>query len=136
MSRNFDVIEGGEVVLSVRTLWPEEPVECCVCGNDTFSRFCVPYYCEPVREGQSEAGYSHACEPCYHLWERWSETTHPSFYRWRRANQPPVLFRPAHGGYPGEVTNGVDSTLKPVLKDSGFSGGFSDADGVRENGNG
>lgn len=86
--REFDVYEGGELVLSVRRLWPEPPVQCCVCGRDTFSHLCVPYYCGPVRDGCSEGGHAPACERCYARWERWNDAGMAR------------LYRPAHGGYP------------------------------------
>lgn len=72
---DFDVISctDEKVVLRVRHLWPEDPVECCMCGRPTFSHLCVPYYCGPVAEGQSQGGYAVACGPCYGRWERWHD---------------------------------------------------------------
>jgi hypothetical protein len=92
--RNFDVIAGGEVVLSVRYLWPEEPRMCCICERPTFSTLAVPYYGGAVREGCSEGGYNVACETCYARWERWNDAG------------TAALRKPAHGGYP-TVARGV-----------------------------
>lgn len=92
--RDFDVLEQGDVVLSVRYLNQEDPVECCICGQKTFSHFCVPYYCGAVREGRSEGGYAVACDRCYARWERWSDVL--DLLR----PFPASKWRPSHGGYP------------------------------------
>lgn len=86
--RNFDLIEDGRTVLSVRYLNHDEPVQCCICERPTFSTFCVPFYCGAVREGCSEGGYNTACERCYARWERWNDAGMAR------------LRKPAHGGYP------------------------------------
>lgn len=91
---NFDVLEDGEVVLSVRYLWPHEPADCCMCGRPTLSARAVPYYCGPVREGASEGGYSTACDRCADKWERWNDT------RELLKPFPAATWRPFHGGYP------------------------------------
>ena len=73
--QNFDVVDAtdGHVLASVRHLWPEEPSDCCICGKPTLDHFAVPYYCGPVRSGQSEGGYAPACQPCYARWEKWDD---------------------------------------------------------------
>lgn len=72
---DYDVIDksDGAVLMRVRHLWPGDPVDCCMCEKPTHSRMCVPYYCGPVLEEQSEGGYKTACEPCYARWEAWSD---------------------------------------------------------------
>lgn len=92
--RDYDVIEGGHIVVSVRYLNDEEPVDCCICERKTFSKLAVPYYCGAVREGCSEGGYAVACERCYPRWERWNDAGLARFYK------------PAHGGYPGVPCGG------------------------------
>jgi hypothetical protein len=73
--QNYDLVDAadGRVVASVRYLWPEEPVDCCICGKPTFDHFGVPYYCGPVRSGKSEGGYRAACERCYGRWSAWDD---------------------------------------------------------------
>ncbi|MEJ8837619.1 hypothetical protein [Ramlibacter sp. AN1133] len=89
--RNYDVIEAasGNVVRSVRHLFAEQPVDCCMCGQPTFSRLCVPFYERAVREGRSDGGYATACDPCYGRWEVWNDRKSLAARR-----------KPAHGGYP------------------------------------
>ena len=72
--RDFDVVdrETGDVLVMVRHLWSEDPVDCCMCGKPTFHRFCVPYYERPVAEVASRGGYRVTCEPCYRRWEAWN----------------------------------------------------------------
>lgn len=33
----------------------------------------MPYYCGPVRSGQSEGGYAPACQRCYTRWAAWDD---------------------------------------------------------------
>lgn len=72
---NYDVLDAatGEALLMVRHLWPEEPVQCCMCDKPTHSRMCVPYYCGATRTGKSEGGYSTAYKTCYSRWEKWDD---------------------------------------------------------------
>ena len=74
--RDYDLVdrETGQTVITVRHLWPDDPCECCMCDKLTFSDKAVPYYCGPVREGQSEGGYKTACDDCYAKWERWNDS--------------------------------------------------------------
>jgi hypothetical protein len=72
---DYDVVDSktGESVMLVRHLWPQEPVDCCICEKPTYSSFCVPYYCGPVQSGKSQGGYKTACERCYARWEKWDD---------------------------------------------------------------
>ena len=70
--QDYDVLQDGEAVLRVRYLWPQEPSECCMCDQPTHSTLAVPYYCGPVRDGQSEGCHAVACSACYQRWTDWS----------------------------------------------------------------
>ncbi len=80
---DYEVIDtiNGETVMIVRHLGVVDPVECCICGKDTLTIHAVPYYYGPVRSGQSEGGYSPACEPCYRHWKRWDDAL-TEYYSW------------------------------------------------------
>ena len=43
--------------------------ECAMCGVLSSSNKAVPFYCEPVREGESKGGYASVCDGCYEEWE-------------------------------------------------------------------
>lgn len=75
-ARDYDVVDTatGDTLLIVRHMWSRDPIECCICGKDTFDTTAVPYYCGVVREGQSEGGYKVACDPCHTRWEAWNDS--------------------------------------------------------------
>jgi len=72
--RDFDLVEpDGTTVLRVRHLWPADPVECGMCGRDTFDNYAVPWYCGPVLDGENEGGYRCCCKPCHDRWAVWND---------------------------------------------------------------
>lgn len=73
--RDFDLVDpDGTVVLSVRHLWGEDPLECGMCEEPTFDHFAVPWYCGPVATGTEQAGYRVCCKPCHDRWARWDDS--------------------------------------------------------------
>jgi hypothetical protein len=42
--------------------------DCAMCGTYSTDRFAVPWYEEPVPEGQSQGGYASVCKPCHDQW--------------------------------------------------------------------
>lgn len=75
MGRDFNIVDGatGETVVTVRHLWPEDAVDCCMCGKPTFDHFAVAFYERPVRSGHSEGCHRAACGPCYTRWAAWDD---------------------------------------------------------------
>jgi len=43
--------------------------DCAMCGKESNDKKAVPFYCEPVSEGESDGGYASVCDPCYDVWE-------------------------------------------------------------------
>lgn len=103
---DFDLIEDGEVVLRVRYLTKPEPRDCCMCDKPTLSTLSVPYYCGPVRDGQSEGGHAVACEACHRQWLEWSAAERCNCGRW---HEPGVI----HGMLACYVAPGVGIPQTP-----------------------
>lgn len=61
--------------VTVIHLWQEQE-ECNMCGALGYHHKCVPWYCGPVAEGDSEGGYKSVCNSCYTRWERWNDSLH------------------------------------------------------------
>ena len=69
--RSQMLIENGiEIALIVDM--NAQPVECGMCGAEGFHDHCVPWYCGPVLEGESEGGYRTVCKLCHNKWEDWA----------------------------------------------------------------
>lgn len=51
-----------------------EPDECSMCHAVDFHTHAVPWYCGPVREGQSEGGYKTVCRACHDRWAAWNDS--------------------------------------------------------------
>lgn len=122
--RDYDVLEGGEVVVSVRYLTPTEPSDCCMCGRSTFDHFAVPYYCGPVRSGKSEGGYAPACRRCYDRWARWDDAMeeYDSWLALLRAQAS----RPVCGNCDTAVPPGCGG----IFRDDGAACALNRADGM------
>ena len=83
--QDYDVLQDGEAVLRVRYLWPQEPSDCCMCGQPTHSTLAVPYYCGPVRDGQSEGGHAVACPDCHQRWSDWNAAERCNCGHWNES---------------------------------------------------
>ncbi len=76
MSHDFNVVDkSGDVVLTVRHLWPRDPEPCNLCERDSDLTHAVPYYEEPVLESDSQGCYMSCCAACFDRWELWSFRT-------------------------------------------------------------
>ena len=60
--------------IHVINMTPPDAIECAMCPAVGDFRHAVPYYCGPVREGQSDGGYRCVCKPCYDRWEKWNDS--------------------------------------------------------------
>lgn len=50
-----------------------EPIECAECEKLGFHKHCVPWYCGPTLEGESDGRYQTVCESCHDKWVVWSD---------------------------------------------------------------
>ena len=48
--------------------------QCAMCDEWTVDEYAIPWYCGPVRSGQSEGGYRSVCKPCHDKWEAWDDS--------------------------------------------------------------
>ena len=71
MRRQVLVKNGIEIALII-DMWAA-PIECGKCGIEDFHNYCVPWYCGPVLEGESEGGYRTVCKSCHDKWAKWSD---------------------------------------------------------------
>lgn len=77
MPLDYDVIDraSGEVLISVRHLWHDEPMDCCMCGKPHYGTRYVPYHCGPTLERHCQGGYKTACDECHDIWAAWADKT-------------------------------------------------------------
>ncbi len=69
-------VQRGEIngcPVTVIHLW-DEPIDCAMCLKPTWDHFAVPWYCGPVREGESDGGYKATCKPCHDRWAAWNDS--------------------------------------------------------------
>ena len=60
---------GTEIVIVIDL--NAQTVDCGMCGIEGFHDYCVPWYCGPVRDGESEGGYRTVCKSCHDKWAEW-----------------------------------------------------------------